>query len=124
MSHRSSRRGAIALLAVLLGSLAPEASAAQGGVPPAQSTRPASRGELLYGIHCIECHNAQIHWRDRRLARDWPTLEAQVDRWQRAAHLGWSSGDIREVTRYLGDNVYRLPRPQRRAVSSAGIPVE
>jgi mono/diheme cytochrome c family protein len=120
MSHRCRCRGAIALLAALLSSLALGAPAAESAVPPAESVLPASRGELLYAIHCIECHNAQIHWRDQRLARDWPTLEAQVDRWQRAARLDWNRDDIREVTRYLGERVYGFARQQRRALSSAG----
>jgi mono/diheme cytochrome c family protein len=120
MARRCSCRGAIALLAALLSSLALGAPAARSAVPPVDAAPPAARGELLYAIHCIECHNARIHWRDHGLVRDWPTLEAQVDRWQRAAQLGWSRDDIREVTHYLGERVYGFAPRQRRAVGSAG----
>lgn len=87
---------------------------------PAGAAGPApSRGELLYATHCIQCHNEQIHWRERKLARDWPSLRVEVDRWQRQARLGWSEADIDEVTRHLGEMVYEFParRPTARAGS-------
>lgn len=67
-----------------------------------------SRGELLYATHCIACHTSQMHWRDNRVARDWSSLQAQVRRWQGAASLDWSDGDIREVARYLNDSIYHF----------------
>ncbi len=75
----------------------------------AQTSAPASptRGELLYTTHCIACHSTQMHWRDKRLATDWPSLQAQVRRWQREAKLGWTEDDILEVTRHLNDRIYR-----------------
>lgn len=83
---------------------------------PAGAAAPApSRGELLYATHCIGCHNEQIHWRARKLARDWPSLRGEVDRWQRQAQLRWSEADIEEVTRYLGEAVYEFPSPRPRA---------
>lgn len=114
MPHRRTGRGAHALLAVFLSCLG-LAAAGAADAPPT-----AARGELLYSIHCIECHNAEIHWRDRRLARDWPSLEAQVDRWQRAARLAWTSEDIRDVTDYLGATVYHLPPRQPTAAIRIG----
>lgn len=70
-----------------------------------------SRGALLYGTHCVECHNSQVHWRDRRLARDWGSLQEQVRKWQDAAGLSWSDEDIRDVTRHLGESIYGFARP-------------
>ena len=70
-----------------------------------------TRGRLLYETHCIACHRTQVHWRDQRLARDWPALVAQVRDWQQRAHLGWSEGDIVEVARHLNDTIYRFERP-------------
>ena len=67
-----------------------------------------SRGELLYATHCIACHTSQMHWRDRKLATDWTTLEQQVRRWQAIALLRWSDDDIVEVTRYLNQSFYRF----------------
>lgn len=68
-----------------------------------------SRGALLYSTHCIACHDSQIHWRDNKLATDWPSLKAQVRRWQAAATLGWKEDDITEVTRHLNALYYRFP---------------
>ena len=74
----------------------------------------ASRGQLLYSNHCIECHTVQMHWRTLRLARDWDTLRAQVTRWQREARLNWSDADIDAVTRHLNESIYQFPQPQAR----------
>ena len=67
-----------------------------------------SRGELLYTTHCISCHTTEMHWRDKRSASDWPTLKAQVRRWQDAASLAWGDGDILDVTRYLNETIYHF----------------
>jgi mono/diheme cytochrome c family protein len=83
-----------------------------GGAAQAQTV--PSRGQLLYGNHCIECHTTQMHWRAGRLARDWESLAAQVRRWQGEARLGWSDEDIAAVTRHLNDTIYQFPRPQAR----------
>lgn len=80
----------------------------------AQASEP-SRGRLLYQTHCVACHNSQMHWRDRRIARDWPGLVEQVRAWQARASLGWSEGDIVEVARHLNDTIYRFPRPLARS---------
>jgi hypothetical protein len=70
-----------------------------------------SRGRLLYQTHCVACHDSQMHWRDRRVARDWPGLVAQVRAWQERASLGWSETDVVEVARHLNDTIYRHKRP-------------
>ena len=97
------RLGGRAAVALVLG-----AGVSLGGaqVPPA-----AERGELLYAIHCIACHNEQLHWRDRKVASDWPRLKAEVRRWQAVAQLRWSEDDIVAVARYLNRTIYRLPQP-------------
>jgi len=69
----------------------------------------ASRGELLYATHCIACHTTQVHWRDRRLVIDYPTLVAQVVRWQGNSGLAWTNEEVREVARYLDATYYHLP---------------
>lgn len=66
------------------------------------------RGELLYSTHCGACHTAQIHWRARRSATDWPSLKAEVRRWQAAASLSWTDDDVLAVARYLNNNVYHF----------------
>jgi hypothetical protein len=75
--------------------------------PPAAD---ASRGELLYSTHCVACHTAQIHWRDKKLATNWASLKAQVSRWQANGGLGWRDADIVEVTRYLNELHYHFPQ--------------
>lgn len=70
-----------------------------------------SRGELLYATHCIACHTTQVHWRDRRLAKDWDSLQAQVARWQAAGALAWSADDIAAVTQYLNESYYGFKPP-------------
>jgi mono/diheme cytochrome c family protein len=70
-----------------------------------------SRGELLYTTHCISCHTTEIHWRDKRSARNWAALKAQVRRWQDAASLAWSDSDILDVSRYLNDSTYHFEQP-------------
>lgn len=77
----------------------------------AQPAPVPSRGQLLYATHCIDCHNTQIHWRERKLARDWASLKVQVRRWQEIGHLGWDEADIDEVARYLNQTIYRYPQP-------------
>lgn len=67
-----------------------------------------ARGEMLYSTHCLACHTAQMHWRDKKAATDWSSLQAQVWRWQDAALLRWSDDDILEVTRYLNQRYYRF----------------
>mgnify|MGYP002778081949 CR=1 FL=1 len=84
------------------------------GAAPVVPAEPA-RGRLLYETHCIACHNTQVHWRDRREVRDWPSLQMQVARWQANTGLSWSGDDILEVSRYLNDTVYKLPAPGGRA---------
>ncbi len=84
--------------------IAAAAAAAQAQVPPV-----AARGELLYATHCQACHTTQVHWRAKRLAKDWAALAAQVERWQANARLGWSGEDIDAVTRYLNARFYRFP---------------
>lgn len=69
----------------------------------------ATRGELLYSVHCIACHSTQMHWRERKLAVDWPSLQRQVQRWQAYAELGWGKEDVAEVARYLNRLYYHYP---------------
>jgi len=98
MNHR---RRAAALLVAMVG-----AGTAQGQDAPAPA---ATRGELLYSVHCVGCHSRQMHWREKRLAVDWPNLQGQVNRWQAYSELGWRKIDIAEVARYLNRTYYHYP---------------
>lgn len=110
MNRAFIMRSKVDFLALALGCMA----ALSSSVAAAQTEPVATRGQLLYATQCIECHNAQVHWRDRRLATDWDSLTAQVRRWQARALLHWDEADIMEVTRYLNDAIYRFAAPVER----------
>ncbi|HEX5364948.1 MAG TPA: cytochrome c [Gallionella sp.] len=76
-----------------------------------------SRGELLYTTHCIACHAADIHWREQKLATDWISLVAQVNRWQASTGLIWSNDEIEDVARYLNKLHYGFPAPPHKDYS-------
>lgn len=107
-----SRRSACLIAVAVLGSSLAAGARAAGAVaaPPTAEPSP-SRGQLLYDTHCLACHTSQIHWRDRKLARDWHALRVEVDRWQRAAGLGWSRDDVDAVARHLNQTIYGFPAP-------------
>lgn len=71
-----------------------------------------SRGESLYETHCITCHTGQVHWRDKKLATDWASLQVQVRRWQNFSSLGWGDDDVMAVARYLNARHYHYPAPK------------
>lgn len=71
------------------------------------------RGELLYSTECLQCHNEQVHWRDKRLAKDWQGLTAEVRRWKEFQKLHWSDDDVDLVARYLNAMYYHYPAPER-----------
>lgn len=76
-----------------------------------QPVHNATRGELLYSTHCIACHSAQVHWRNKKLASDWVSLQAEVRRWQKFSNLEWSNDDVESTARYLNSLYYHYPTP-------------
>jgi mono/diheme cytochrome c family protein len=97
---------AIAAAAIVVQALA------QGPTPP-----PAmSQGELLYATHCIGCHTKEIHWREKKLAKDWPMLVELVRRWQASGHLNWGEQEIAAVAHYLNSTFYKFPEPQEKKI--------
>ena len=85
----------------------------------ARTKTDALRGELLYSTHCIGCHSTQLHWRDRKAARNWASLKAEVERWQKTSGLGWREEDVTDVARYLNTLYYRFPEPRADGASTA-----
>jgi mono/diheme cytochrome c family protein len=67
-----------------------------------------SRGELLYSTYCVSCHTTEVHWREKKLATDWVSLNAQVRRWQSNAGLGLGEDDVAAIGRYLNDLYYHF----------------
>lgn len=86
--------------------------AALGMAPPVHAQSPAAadpaRGELLYDASCRTCHSTQPHWRNKRVAKSWPELIDQVERWRRVAGQSWSSAEVGDVAAYLNDRFYRF----------------
>ena len=75
----------------------------------------ASLGEQLYSTQCDSCHTTQVHWREKRIAKDWPSLVVQVRRWQSNAGLGWTDEEVSEVARYLNARYYHFPEKDKTA---------
>lgn len=75
----------------------------------AQPNLDTPRGELMYATHCIACHNDKIHWRDKKIASNWATLKAQVNRWQAIQGLLWNDTDAEEVAHFLNTHFYNYP---------------
>jgi mono/diheme cytochrome c family protein len=81
-----------------------------------------ARGELLYNTYCVGCHTAQVHWRERRQARDWPTLKVEVTRWQKAAGQNLDVADIDALVAYLNGRYYHFPEGDRRGSGDGEAP--
>ena len=96
------RRSMLAALLLLLGHLAPA---------EAQPTIDTMRGQLLYSTHCNACHSEQMHWREKKLVKDWASLRSEVRRWQGVAKLRWNKEDIDAVSEYLNTVYYHFPTP-------------
>ena len=79
----------------------------------AQTRDGISRGELLYTTHCIACHSTQVHWRNRKVVKNWPGLQAEVGRWQKAP-ARFPRSDTRRNTR-------GIPRAARRQKNVARL---
>jgi len=77
----------------------------------------AARGQLLYSLHCASCHDTEVHWREKRLATNWPALLEQVNRWQNNLSLEWNSDDIDDVAGYLNATYYHFPVFSGKALS-------
>jgi hypothetical protein len=71
----------------------------------------ASRGKLLYSLHCVSCHNEQKHWLANKKVSDWPSLVSQVKLWQSISNLKWTNNDIESVAKHLNTVYYHYPLP-------------
>lgn len=89
---------ALAVSVVLLGALAPQASAE------------FDRGQALYENHCRFCHEDWTHRRDSRVVTSIEDLRARVASWSVHAGLDWTAEEIADVTRYLNVHFYQFPK--------------
>lgn len=76
-----------------------------------QPIKDVPRGQLLYSLHCISCHNEQVHWLAHKKVYDWPSLITQVKLWQDIANVKWNDSDIESVARHLNTLYYHYPAP-------------
>lgn len=103
--HRESNMLRKSLVVLLLAASGHLASA-----EAAQPMRDATRGELLYTTNCITCHQTQIHWRDKKVVKDWASLKAEIRHWEGFSQLGWTNDDVAEVAQYLNTLYYHFPK--------------
>jgi cytochrome c5 len=82
---------------------------AVSGIAAAQLPGGSRRGQMLYENHCSACHTTEVHWRDKKLARDWDGLILQVRVWQGNGKLNWNETDIQDVAQHLNAVYYRFP---------------
>ncbi len=73
----------------------------------------AERGKLLYGNHCISCHDSVVHVRDARKADSRTLLRGWVTRWQETLKLPWAERDREDVAEYLNQTYYHFPDPNQ-----------
>lgn len=85
------------------------ALAATIGAANAQNDEPA---RILHDTYCIACHDTRVYTRDRRVARDYDGLRAQVKQWQANIAAGWGDEEIDMVTRWLASSYYKFSCPQ------------
>ena len=92
-------------LAVLAAFLVGAGAQAQGASAGGDETT----GRALYNAQCNGCHRTQIHWRDRKIVEDWPSLLREVRRWQQNSGLAWSDDEVLAVARHLNATWYHFP---------------
>lgn len=68
------------------------------------------RGAALYHNHCRECHESQVHIRDRPKVHTAPELRQQVARWASEINKQWDRDEIEDVTDYLNATYYHFDR--------------
>lgn len=109
----------LALALALPGGLSVAQAQPAGGKLPER----VDRGEMLYSNHCIACHTEQVHWREQGLAKDWGSLNYQVQRWASNTGLKWEAADIQAVAEYLNRKYYGFPSDQKpTTVGRSGAP--
>ena len=86
------------------------------GAPQPMPPPGMSRGELLYATHCVACHTTEVHWRDKKLVKDWRALIAQVRRWQGNGNLNWGEEEIVAVAHYLNGTFYHFQEPEEKKI--------
>jgi hypothetical protein len=101
----------LACVLVLLAGCGAPTSKPEPAARAGLETPDMTRGGDLYRTHCIACHTAQVHWRDKSMVHSWGDLRYQVARWQKNAGQDWSAQEIEDVAAYLNRLFYQVPCP-------------
>jgi mono/diheme cytochrome c family protein len=110
------------LLVLIAAAVCGQAPAQVTPLPPQATPPPGmSQGELLYTTHCVGCHTTEVHWREKKIAKDWRTLVAEVRRWQKNIKLSWGNEEIGAVAHYLNGAFYHFQEPEEKKIGNAPV---
>lgn len=82
------------------------------GLGFASGANAQSQAKTMHDTYCIMCHGTELYTRESRIANDYETLRAQVNRWQGNAALNWSNTEINIMTDWLAERYYGLSCPE------------
>ena len=68
-----------------------------------------NRGQAMYELRCIECHDVSVHGRQNRVAKNYEEIRSWVIRWNNTLGALWETEDIEDVSGYLNNRYYRYP---------------
>ena len=68
-----------------------------------------NRGQAMYELRCVECHDTSVHGRQNRSAKNYEEIRSWVIRWNRTLGGLWEIEDIDDVSAYLNNRYYRYP---------------
>ncbi len=68
-----------------------------------------NRGQAMYELRCIECHDTSVHGRQNRSAKNYEEIRGWVIRWNNTLGALWDTDDIEDVSAYLNKRYYRYP---------------
>ncbi len=68
-----------------------------------------NRGQAMYELRCIECHDTSVHGRQSRSAKNYEEIRSWVIRWNNTLGPLWDAEDIEDVSAYLNRRYYRYP---------------
>ena len=122
MLDSTSQLNALRALTLTIALVSPHIGNAGGNAADAAPSIAAAdldHGRKLYEVSCDACHNANVHWRDKRLVDSWPALVHQVNRWQRNSNQRWEPADVNDVAAYLNERFYHLQCPPNECAPKA-----
>lgn len=68
-----------------------------------------NRGQAMYELRCIECHDVSVHGRKNLAAKNYEEIRSWVTRWNSTLGGLWDKEDVEDVSAYLNTRYYRYP---------------